>query len=89
MCAPQEITNSLVGDFQLNDILHIILETMYRAIGFKRVLIFIHESKRDVLRSRFGFGADVDRLIAEGFAVPLGEERVSSMSRSRGVSTSA
>ena len=67
----QDITHSLVSDTKLNDILHIILETMYRGIGFTRVLMCIRDPKQNALKSRFGFGQDVDRVIKAGFGVAL------------------
>jgi hypothetical protein len=41
----QDISNTLVDGFKLNDILRIILETMYRAMGFKRVVLCIRDAK--------------------------------------------
>jgi serine/threonine protein kinase len=66
----QDITNTLVGDYQLNDLLRIILETMYRAMGFTRVLLFVADPARQALRCRFGFGADVDALVQQGLSLP-------------------
>ncbi|MCK7497944.1 MAG: hypothetical protein MZW92_49860 [Comamonadaceae bacterium] len=40
----QDISNSLVDEFSLNDMLRIILETMYRALGFKRVLLCVRDA---------------------------------------------
>lgn len=67
----QDITNVLAGDFQLNDVLHIILETMFRAVGFKRVLLCVRDPQLNALRARFGFGAGVDAILRAGFAMPL------------------
>jgi eukaryotic-like serine/threonine-protein kinase len=67
----QDITNSLVGDFELNDILRMILETMYRGIGFTRVLLCVRDGGSNRLKARFGLGADVDQVIKRGFHVPL------------------
>ncbi|HUL92225.1 MAG TPA: protein kinase [Burkholderiales bacterium] len=67
----QDITNVLAGDFQLNDVLRIILETMYRAIGFKRVLLCVRDPQRNALRARLGFGDGADAIIQAGFALPL------------------
>jgi serine/threonine protein kinase len=67
----QDITGSLVGEFELNDILRMILETMYRGIGFSRAILCVRDAAGSCLAGRFGFGADVDRLIARGFGVPL------------------
>ena len=67
----QDITTTMVGDHTLNDILRIILETMYRAIGFQRVLLFALDPREQSLRCRFGFGADADTIRQNRVAVPL------------------
>jgi GAF domain-containing protein len=67
----QEITNTLVGDHTLNDVLRIILETMYRAIGFQRVLLFSLDPREQSLRCRFGFGTDADVITQNRISVPL------------------
>jgi len=67
----QDITNTLVGSYELNDLLRIILETMYRGMGFTRVLLCIRDPAANALRGRFGFGQDVDQIIKRGFSVPL------------------
>jgi HD-like signal output (HDOD) protein len=71
----QDITNTLAGDFQLNDVLRMILETMYRAVGFTRVLLCVRDPASNTLRGRFGFGADIDQIIKHGFSVPLAPAR--------------
>ena len=71
----QDITNSLAGDCPLNDILRMILETMYRGIGFTRVLLCIRDPASNCLRGRFGFGADVDAILKRGFPVPRAASR--------------
>jgi HD-like signal output (HDOD) protein len=67
----QDITNTLVGEHTLNDVLRIILETMYRAIGFDRVLLFMLDARQQSLRCRFGFGADAEAIVHKGVSVPL------------------
>ncbi|HYL19431.1 MAG TPA: GAF domain-containing protein, partial [Burkholderiales bacterium] len=67
----QDITNTLVGNYELNDLLRIILETMYRGMGFTRVLLCIRDPAAKALRGRYGFGLDVDQIIRRGFSVPL------------------
>jgi len=69
----QDISNSLVDDFALNDILRIILETMYRAMGFKRVLLALRDGKSGQISGRFGLGPDVGEL-AKQFRFPLTEQ---------------
>jgi serine/threonine protein kinase len=71
----QDITNTLVGDFALTEVLEIILETMYRGIGFTRTLIFVRDPRAGALRARAGFGADADALVKRGLAIPLGAAR--------------
>ncbi|PKO37681.1 MAG: serine/threonine protein kinase [Betaproteobacteria bacterium HGW-Betaproteobacteria-6] len=66
----QDISNTLIDGFQLNDILRIILETMYRAMGFKRVVLCIRDAKAGVMQGRFGFGPDANEL-ARAFRFPL------------------
>jgi serine/threonine protein kinase len=69
----QEITNTLVGEYSLSDLLRMIMETMYRGIGFSRVLLCIRDVKQDVMVGRFGFGQDAERLAAK-FRFPMAYE---------------
>ena len=66
----QDISNSLVDDFSLNDILRIILETMYRAIGFKHVLLCLKDGRAGMMAGRFGFGPDAAEIVKH-FRFPL------------------
>ncbi len=58
----QDISNTLVDGFKLNDILRIILETMYRAMGFKRVVLCIKDARANCMQGRFGFGPDAHEV---------------------------
>jgi eukaryotic-like serine/threonine-protein kinase len=69
----QDISNSLVDDFALNDILRIILETMYRAMGFQRVLLALRDGKTGQMSGRFGLGPAVDELVRQ-FRFPLSDQ---------------
>ena len=66
----QDITNSMVEDFKLNEVLRMILETMYRALGFRRVLFCLRDPKTDTLTGRFGLGDNAEAAAAL-FKVPL------------------
>ena len=68
----QDISNSLVDDFSLNDVLRITLETMYRAMGFERVLLCLKDPKSGAMLGRFGFGADTNE-VARKFRIPLAD----------------
>jgi serine/threonine protein kinase len=70
----QDITNTLVGDFNLSDLLRIILETMYRAMGFQRVMLFMRDTRTATLTARFGFGAGLDQLIGR-LCIPLTKDQ--------------
>lgn len=59
----QDVTNTLVEDYQLNDVLRMVLETIYRSLGFRHVLIMIRDNKQNQMVARFGFGEDVAALI--------------------------
>ncbi len=71
----QDVSTTLVGDYKLNDMLRMILATMYRSMGFTRVLLFVRDSASNSLKSRFGLGAEVDKIIAGRLAIPLEDAR--------------
>ena len=62
MAGIQDISNTLVEDFKLNDVLRIILETMYRAKGFKRVILCVRDARSNTMLGRFGFGPDAPEV---------------------------
>ncbi len=66
----QDISNSLLEDFSLNDILRITLETIYRAMAFQRVLLCFRDAKTETMTGRFGFGTDTNE-VARQFHFPL------------------
>ena len=66
----QDITNSMVESFKLNDVLRMILETMFRALGFRRIVFCLRDPKTNMLTGRFGLGDDAD-AVAKNFKVPL------------------
>lgn len=66
----QDISNAMVDDFKLPDVLRMILETMYRALALDRVLFCMRDAKTETLVGRFGLGAGVEAHV-KGFRVPL------------------
>jgi serine/threonine protein kinase len=67
----QDITNSMVDEnFKLNEVLRMVLETMFRALGFHRVVFCLRDPRADALTGRFGLGEGVDS-VAKLFKVPL------------------
>ena len=68
----RDVTETLTADFALNDVLQMVLETMHRAMGFSRTMIFIRDSRLNTMRARFGFGAGIERIIPEcSFPLPF------------------
>ncbi|HEX6708091.1 MAG TPA: HDOD domain-containing protein [Albitalea sp.] len=66
----QDITNSMVESFRLNEVLRMILETMFRALGFRRIVFCLRDPRTDTLTGRFGLGEQVER-VAASFKVPV------------------
>jgi transcriptional regulator with GAF, ATPase, and Fis domain len=54
----QDLSNALVDGMPMNEVLRIVLETMYRAIGFRRVLLCVRDVRENAMVGRFGFGED-------------------------------
>lgn len=66
----QDITNAMVENFQLNDVLRMILETMFRALGFRRMVFCLREARTDLLTGRFGLGEGSEGAV-RAMRVPL------------------
>jgi serine/threonine protein kinase len=66
----QDITNAMVEDVKLSDLLRMILETMFRAMDFQRIIFCMRDPKTDALTGRFGLGQDVESLV-KTFVVTL------------------
>lgn len=66
----QDITNVLLEEYDLNDLLRMVLETIYHSMDFSRVLLCIRDAKRNEMAGRFGFGKGVEE-IAKRFRFPL------------------
>jgi serine/threonine protein kinase len=71
----QDITHTLAQEsFRLNEVLRMILETIYRSLGFRCVVFALRDPKSAKLTGRFGLGEDVQALVSQ-FAVPLSDGR--------------
>ncbi|MFC4159155.1 HDOD domain-containing protein [Chitinimonas lacunae] len=67
----QEVTEALVADFHLDDLLYVIVETLYRQLEAEQALIAVLNPRRHALVGRFGFGDRIEQLLPQ-FVVPLG-----------------
>jgi len=71
MAGLQDISNSLVNDdISVNDIIRMILETMYSGMGFHRVLFCIKDGRHNAMHGKFGFGEGINELVAN-FKFPM------------------
>jgi eukaryotic-like serine/threonine-protein kinase len=67
----QDITAHMVADsFKLNEVLRMILETMYRALAFRRIVFCLRDPKTNTLTGRFGLGERASE-VAAALRVPL------------------
>lgn len=66
----QDITNTLVESFNLNDLFRMVLETFYRSMQFDRVALFLRDINQPRLMARFGFGYQIDQIVHK-VAIPL------------------
>jgi eukaryotic-like serine/threonine-protein kinase len=67
----QDITAHMVADsFKLNEVLRMILETMYRALDFRRVVFCLRDPRTNTLTGRFGLGERAAE-VAAALRVPL------------------
>jgi serine/threonine protein kinase len=67
----QDISQAMVAaEFNLNDVLRMVLETMYRALCFQCVVFCLRDPGTETLTGRFGLGAGSAEL-ARRFRVPL------------------
>jgi HD-like signal output (HDOD) protein len=67
-----EITSLLVGEYAMDDVLRVTLETIYRAlgVGHTRVFFLLKDPAAPVARFRFGFGQAITEMKA-WFEVPI------------------
>ncbi len=66
----QDITNTLTGDYTINQVMQMVLETIYRAIPGSRVILGLRDKVSNCIVGKFGYGDQVDSLI-EHFRIPL------------------
>ncbi|MFN3414880.1 MAG: protein kinase domain-containing protein [Caldimonas sp.] len=61
----QDVSNALVENFRLNEVLRMILEVMYRSLAFQRVLLCLRDPRSAVMSGRFGLGPDAPQVAAQ------------------------
>jgi eukaryotic-like serine/threonine-protein kinase len=66
----QDVINTLVGEYKLNDVLQMVLEIMYLGMGFNRTVMFLRDHKANAMQAKTGFGQDIDTVLPQ-FSFPL------------------
>lgn len=63
-----DISNTLVGSFKLQEVVRMILETLYRALSFQRVVFCLRDTRSGLLTGRVTIGMDSGGL-ARAFVI--------------------
>jgi serine/threonine protein kinase len=66
-----DVTQSLAsGEFKLNEVLRMVLETMHRALGLQRIVFCLRDARTDTLTGRLALGAG-GMAACKPFVIPL------------------
>lgn len=66
----QDITNTLTGEYTINQVMQMVLETIYRSLPGSRVILGLRDKASNSIVGKFGYGDEVDELIRH-FRIPL------------------
>lgn len=61
----QEVTGLLMEEHSVSEIFNVVLETMYRSMGFQRVVLVLLNRKTNEMAGRIGFGDDAEEFVKE------------------------
>ena len=70
----QEITEAILEGVPLNNILTMIMETIFTGLNFTRVTFCFINKTRTAIEARFGFGPDMEPII-DRLSIPTGGDR--------------
>jgi serine/threonine protein kinase len=59
----QEVTGMLVGECSVSEVFNVVLESMYRSLGFQRVVLALLNRQTGMMAGRLGFGDGVDEFV--------------------------
>lgn len=65
----QDITNTLTSEYTINQVMQMILETIYRALDGSRVLLCL-KGRDGYMSAKFGYGDEIESAI-KNFSIPL------------------
>jgi serine/threonine protein kinase len=66
----EDVTHAMVEGSGLNEVLRIVLESIYIGIGFDHAIFALRDARRGLMLGRFGLGEGIDALVA-GLRFPL------------------
>ena len=66
----QDISMTLTGEYTINEIMQMILETIYRALSGSRVLLGLRNKANNTIQGKYGYGEQIDELVNH-FSIPL------------------
>ena len=70
----QEITDTILENGSFNDILIMVMESIFSGFGFSRVMFCFINRSRTSINARFGFGGDAE-IIINRLSIPLGGDK--------------
>jgi len=77
--AIQEITDAILDGAPLNDILVMVMETIFTSFNFHRVMFCFINKGRTSINARFGFGPNIEEIINR-FSLPNGGDDIFNLS---------
>jgi len=80
----QDMSAAMVGEFKVNDIALMALESMYRGLGFHRVIFFTMRKDRKQLEARFGFGSEIEHIVHQLRIETKGDADIFNISLTKG-----
>ena len=66
----QDISMTLTGEYTINEVMQMILETIYRSLSGSRVLLGLRNKANNTIQGKYGYGDNIDTLIDQ-FSIPL------------------
>jgi len=79
MDAIQEITDAILEGAPLNDVLVMVMETIYTNFNFHRIMFCFINKGRTSISARFGFGPNIEEITSR-FSIPNGGDDIFNMS---------
>ena len=75
----QDMSATMIGKYEINDIALIALESMYRGFGFNRAVFFRLSKNQKQLEARFGYGMNIDHIVKRFSLEIAGDQNIFSI----------